>query len=361
MDLGDLIYNAIGQGDTLNNLRGEYLALPRAIQKKWLRKALKREFLLYLTGQKLLQRQRLPDGPMKMLWFYDSNPLGDSIMDLSQCLALPDNVTLDAYIPNGPAALFTDDPRFHQIYTSLKDVPRDYDFILLHSISSTSLGTKLINFFATPWAATMNHQQGEQYSRIHFTAARLGQLLGKPFAPIRPRLVVPEAAISGQRNIVVALGGEDSRRRYQYWPEVLAQIVEQLGPSQTPRFTLMGSGAPANEDLAGFSPTFLEAYADVAFNLPHLAALKTAIASSGYFMGCDSGLMHLAEAYDKPGVALFGNIRPEWRLLPESRLVGLFDAGTVNNLAPADVAARFIAVYNPQVTTDPTPAPLAPN
>ena len=345
MDLGDLIYNAIGQGDTLNNLRGEYQALPRATQKKWLRKALKRELLLYLTGQKLLQRQRLPDGALKMLWFYDSNPLGDSIMDLSQRFALPERVTLDAYIPNGPAELFTDDPRFNRIYTDLKDVPRDYDFILIHSISSTSLGTKLLHFFTTPWAATMNHQQGEQYSRVHFTAARLGQLLGRPFHPIRPRLTAPEGATQRQRNVVVALGGEDARRRYQFWPEVLAQIVQQVGPDHAPRFTLMGSGAPAKEDLARFTPDFLKAYADVAFNLPNLAALKTAIARSGYFMGCDSGLMHLAEAYDKPGIALFGNIRPEWRLLPESKLLSLFEAATVNNLAPSDVAAQFVAIY----------------
>ena len=345
MNLGDLIYNAIGQGDTLNNLRGEYQALPRTTQKKWLRKALKREFLLYLTGQKLLQRQRLPADPIKMLWFYDSNPLGDSIMDLSQRFALPERITLDAYIPNGPAGLFTDDTRFNQIYTDLKDVPRDYDFILIHSISSTSLGTKLLNFFSTPWAATMNHQQGEQYSRVHFTAARLGQLLGQPFPPIRPRLTIPPAASQGQHNIVVALGGEDTRRRYQFWPEVLAQIVAQLGPSNPPRFTLMGSGAPAKEDLARFTPAFLEAYAEVAFNLPNLAALKTAMATCGYFMGCDSGLMHLAEAYDKPGIALFGNIRPEWRLLSESKLVSLFDAATVNNLTPTDVAARFLSTY----------------
>ncbi len=346
MNIGDLIYNAIGQGDTLNNLRGEYQALPRATQKKWLRKALKREFLLYLTGQKLLQRRRLPTGPIRMLWFYDSNPLGDSIMDLSQRFALPNDVTLDAYIPNGPAALFEGDSRFHRIYTDLKAVPRDYDFLLMHSISSTSLGTKLLHFFGTPWAATMNHQQGEQYSRVHFTAARFGQLLGYALAPIRPRLPEPKGLAGAvQRNIVVALGGEDPRRRYQFWPEVLVHIASALGPDEKPRFTLMGSGTPAKEDLAGFSPAFLEAYADLAFDLPDLAALKTAIASSGYFMGCDSGLMHLAEAYDKPGVALFGNIRPEWRLLPESRLIGLFDATNVNKLAPADVAARFLAVY----------------
>ena len=55
--------------------------------------------------------------------------------------------------------------------------------------------------------------------------------------------------------------------------------------------------------------------------------------------------MHLAEALDKPGVALFGHIRPEWRLLPESRLITRFDPRTVNNMDPEGIGAEFIRLF----------------
>lgn len=342
---GHLIYNATGQGDTLNNLRGEYFEIPSALRRKWIRKAVQRELTLWLTGQKLLQRDRIPEGPIKLLWFYDWNTLGDSIMDLSQRFAFPNEITLDICMPSGPAEIFTGDSRFNRIYTCIEDCPRGYDFIMLHDISSTSIRVKLLRYPFTPWASMINHQQGEQYARVNFASARLGQLLNRRLQPSRPMVPHPPGVYSESNRIAVALGGGDPRRRYRRWPQVLQAVVDQLKPEETPRFALMGSGDAAHEDLRGFAPEFLSRYADLELDQPSLSALKAAVARCAYFIGCDSGIMHLAEALDKPGLALFGHIKPEWRLLPASRLELMFDSRTVNNRNPHDAAAQFVHVY----------------
>lgn len=344
MKSGRLIYNATGQGEKLNNLRGEYFEIPPQLRRKWIRKAIQREIILYLTGQKLFQRNQIPEGPIKLLWFYDWNTLGDSIMDLSQRFAFSENITLDICMPSGPAELFAGDIRFHKIYTRIEDCPQDYDFILLHDISSTSIRVKLTRYFSKPWASMINHQQGEQYARINFTSARLGQLLGRSLKPVRPMVPEPNDAMPVANRIAIALGGGDPRRSYLRWPELLQAIVDRSSATNPPHFALMGSSAPAHKDLAGFSPEFLERYADIELDQPDLLALKKAVARCTYFVGCDSGLMHLAEALNKPGIALFGHIHPEWRLLPESRLTARFDPRTVNNIDPVDVAADFARV-----------------
>ena len=83
-------------------------------------------------------------------------------------------------------------------------------------------------------------------------------------------------------------------------------------------------------------------------NLPNLSALQAAVLQHQYFIGCDSGLMHMAEALDKPGVALFGVIKPEWRLLESSRLVPLFDPVSVNNIPQDQIVAAFMRAIQTQ-------------
>lgn len=339
------IYNAFSFSDRFNNLKGEYRTIPKSLSRKWFRKYVQRELILLLTGQRLLQRKSIPSDAKKILWFYDWNTLGDCIMDLSQRRYLSERYQVDICVPSGPADLFEGDPAFHRIYRRISDCPRDYDFILLHDISSTSIRIKLTRYFLKPWASMINHQQGEQYARVNFSASRLEQLLGGALEPLRPSVPLPLAISSSPNRIAIALGGVDPRRRYQRWPELLRAIVDKLSPTVEPRFALMGSGESAHNDLMAFSPEFIERYADVELDQPNLSVLKQAMARCDYFIGCDSGLMHLAESLDKPGVALFGHIRPEWRLLPESRLLKLFDPYTVNNLAFDDIAVDFLRVY----------------
>lgn len=339
------IYNAFGAGDYLNNLKGEYYGIHAGLRRKWFVKYLRRALLLAITGQTCLQKAVIPAGTKKILWFYDWNTLGDSIMDLSQRQALSSPYQLDICMPKGPAELFKNDPAFAHVYTDINACPKNYDFILLHDISSTSIGIKLSKYPTKPWASMINHQQGEQQGRVALSAFRLSQLLQTPVVPQRPTLssqdISPVAAIPN--TVVVALGGIEHRRRILAWAPLLEQIYNAaLKTGSQLRFTLMGSGPEAEEDLANMPPEFVAQHCQVQMNLPNLSVLKTAVLQHQYFIGCDSGLMHMAEALDKPGVALFGVIKPEWRLLESSRLKALFDPVSVNNIPQDQIVAAFM-------------------
>ena len=339
------IYNAFGAGDYLNNLKGEYYGIAAGLRRKWFVKYLRRAFLLAITGQTYLQKAIIPAGARKILWFYDWNTLGDSIMDLSQRHALASRYQLDICMPKGPAELFQNDPAFAHVYTDINDCPKDYDFILLHDISSTSIRVKLTRYFAKPWASMINHQQGEQQGRVALSAFRLSQLLQTPLVAQRPTLSIQDLShVEVMPNTVaVALGGIEHRRRILDWASLLQDIQRlALQEGRSLRFALMGSGPEAAEDLANMPPEFVAQHCQVQMNLPNLTALKTALMQHQYFIGCDSGLMHLAEALDKPGVALFGVIKPEWRLLESSRLKPLFDLVSVNHIPKDQIVAAFM-------------------
>lgn len=347
------IFNAYGAGDYLNNLRGEFYEIPQSLRSKWIRKSLQRTWLLTLTGQTCLEKQRIPVGVKRILWFYDWNTLGDSIMDLSQRQYLSDRYQVDICMPNGPAELFTGDHAFDHVYTDINQCPPDYDFILLHDISSRSIGIKLRRYPTKPWASMIRHQQGEQYARGALSALRFSQLLGVPhLKPLRPTLATDHSQSSTHGiRIAIALGGGDPRRRYYRWPELLARLQQALTRDQQLKFLLIGSGPAMQEDLDGFSTEFLAAHCDIHLDLPSLQELRSVMCSATHFIGCDSGLMHMAEALDKLGLAMFGHIRPEWRLLPESRIFARFDPLSVNNMSPAEIAAECARVIQKDKTS----------
>lgn len=329
------IYNAFGAGSYLNNLCGEFYEIPSKLRNKWKRKCRQRRYLLWLTGQTLLEQQKIPTGVKRVLWFYDWNTLGDSIMDLSQRYYLSGRYQVDVCMPSGPAELFAGDPAFGNVYTDINQCPTDYDFILLHDISSRSIGIKLRRFFAKPWASMIRHQQGEQYARTALSAYRFAQLLDEPgLEPCRPTIAGVCTKRDNQTiNVAVALGGGDPRRRYKQWPRLLEKL-RQAAPTGRPlNFILVGSGLPAQEDLKQFSIGFLEQSCEVHLDLPNLLAVRDVMCTADLFFGCDSGLMHLAEALNKPGLVLFGHIRPEWRLLPGTRLRACFSTQTVSDLS----------------------------
>lgn len=345
------IYDALGVGNHLNDLKWEFYSKDGRERRKWRRKCLERVAVVWLTGQKLFYKKRFPNGPLKVLYYHHCNAIGDPIMDLSQRFALPDDVILDVCYPQGVACeLFANDPKIRQVYSDPTSCPEDYDAILLYDISPQSLRFKLSRYFFKPWSSILDHQQGESYARMPFMAIKLERLFGLKIDPLfYPQLFFPGSGeqIANQGLIAIALGGGDTRRTYEDWPKVLELLVAKCTDAGFPiRFLLIGNGETAHIAANKFSPEFIKAHCKLAIDLPNLTDVVTSIGSAEFFIGCNGGLMHIAQALRKPGIALFGAIKPEWRLHPDSHLQPLWAKDNVNSLTPAMIADKTMSILH---------------
>jgi hypothetical protein len=313
-------------------------------------RTLRRRILLALSGQILLQRNRVSGKARRLLWYYDWSTLGDSIMDLSQRAAIPEEITLDLLMPCGPAGIFAGDSRFAHVFRSIEEVGRDYDFILIQDLSTRSLKYKLSHHFATPFASVHEHLKDERFSRIAFAARRISELFGlPPFPPLTPSLPMPaQQSSAAGRVIAVAIGGNDPRRAYQDWAGVLGKLIANWpAEERAPRFLLIGNGAGAVQALQLMPAALLADHCDTLIDAGDPRELVAAIAGCDAFLGADGGLMHIAAACGKPGLALFCEIQPEWRLHPDCRLASLCDDSSLNRITAGQIAGELIAQLFP--------------
>lgn len=347
--ISELIYKPLRLVGYGNDLEREYLSQSLRVKIGWWRGVLSRELTLWLTGQKFLQRKYFElkgKQHTRILWFYDGLSLGDCIMDLSQRQIIADHATIDLCITRGPASLFVGDPAVRAVYTKPEQCLQNYDFVLMYNLSTYSIRIKRRYFKAIPFATTLDHQQGECYDRITYSWLRLCQLFRLPVAannraPVRPNIVAADVARKG--HVCVALGSVDRRRRYSQWADLLHSIVTGW-PAQhaAPRFVLVGNGESAQEALAQIAPAFIECYCEIRFDLPVIDNLKDEVALCECFLGVDGGVMHLAEALNKRGVAVFTVIKPAWRLLDTTRLKTIAAESNVNDIKPNAIAALFL-------------------
>lgn len=345
----------------------ESIAPPIKDKIKQLKQILKHELLLYITGQKWRQVARIPSIPQRILWVYDWNDgIGDSIIGLSQRFKFPSEITVDLCITKGPAELFQGDTIFRRIYQRIEECPPDYDFILLQRLGSASIRCKLRHYPRQPFAVMVNRPDGEPHDAFFdFVALRMAQLFGSPTqSPTPPRIspAVTAGIIPQAGRIAVVLGGWDGgarwkegRRRWRDLPGLLATVVQNW-PEELPgpHFALIGSGPSAQEDLASIPPDFVDRYCTIRLGLPNLAEAAREIQRSTLFLGADGGLMHIAAALGKPGVALFAEIRPEWFLLPNNPLTPLYTARIMADIPRKEIVDAILAAAR-QTVVAPSP------
>lgn len=345
MLLSDPIYRLPFAADIPNDLQREYRALPWSRRFTLVRKAWSREMMLLAAGQRRLRNETIPSNTRRLLWIYSWTTIGDAIMDLSQRAFLPPHIEVDLCIAPHLADLFQGDTRFGTVYRSVQDCRNDYDFILLQNANTPALKAKFQHFPDTPFNTLFGHLYGECFSRIDFVARRLGQLSARQVdKPVLPSLRLNDVSTvlpHGYR-IAVALGGRDQRRMGADWSSILPAIVDAWSDdAMPPVFVLLGDGS-AMADMAAICPAFLSRHCEVHANRLSLRATATAIRDCDAFLGTDGGLMHVALAFDKPGLGLFTQIRPEWRMHPDARMESHFQMEPLSTLVPHAVAQRFL-------------------
>ena len=346
------IYNPLGLGNFANGLEAEYQAHPLSRRLKWLKQWARLKLMLLVSGQCRRRLQHLPTGTRKVLYAYDWGAIGDSIMDLSQRQLFPPEIHLDLYMPAKASVLFEGDARFQNVYRQAADCPMDYDLIVLHNISPALLKFKKQHYPDTLFCDVLGFIQGELYARAFFCCTSLTRLLGKTAPEVcRPQLGKRHIASVNERpnTVLVAVGALDhERRRYKQWAALISQVqAMHLEAKQTPlTFVLSGLGDSAREDVASLPRQFVQDYCEVCLDLPGFPEVQAKIASCQYFLGPDGGLMHIAEAMNKQGVALFAEINPAWRLGPGSRIRALTAPYTVNDIAATSIAQQFMAMLS---------------
>lgn len=333
-----------------NTLRQEYERMPRGKRAALLRKALQRELLLWLTGQSRRRVACAQAQAQRVLWIYNWTTLGDSLMDLAVRQALPPTLQLDLYIAPALAPLYDGDVHLNHVYTRIEDCTGPYDFVLLQDLTTASLRLKRRCAPRAPFATVFEHLRGEHFDRLSFAQRRFEQLFHlSPTAPRQPLLALgPRSEAAGTRTrIAVALGARDPRRWYRRWPDVLQHLLRCWPADRpAPEFVLIGNNN-AHDDLSAFPQTLLDSHCRIEIGRHDLRGTAELIRDCDAFLGIDGGLMHLAVACGRPGLAVFVEIDPALRLLPGTRLQSLFSEQPIDALPPQQLAERLLEALKP--------------
>ena len=333
------------RGDVPNRLHDEWRAMPLRARFSRLRRALQRDLLMLAIGQSGLCVERVPPGTRKVLWVYNWTTLGDAIMDLSARFAVPADIELDLCIAPALAGLFARDARFRHVYTRLDECPQDVDFVLIHEPSGRTLRAKRERLREVPFAPVLNSFIGEHFARAAFVDARLRHLFRLTPGPLpAPTLSLGEspARTDGPFDIAVVLGAGDPRRRFPHWNETLHAVLDAWPRDRpVPRFRLLGSDN-ARADVESLAQDVREQHGEDRVGQTSLMEAIQVVRDSDAFLGTDGGLMHVAAALGKPGLALFVEIDPGLRLPASSPLRGLLAPRTLAELNADDVARAFI-------------------
>ncbi|SOE68941.1 Glycosyltransferase family 9 (heptosyltransferase) [Burkholderia sp. OK233] len=311
--------------------------------------SVKRIALMLLSGQQLLIANAAPQKVKKILWYYDWATIGDSIMDLSQRLLIDPCISIDLCMPHGPAELFVRDARFRRVSRSLDDCDARYDMVIVQSLTTKTILKKIQYHPFTPWFSIMGHRRGENFSRIQLSYEQITRVFKSTHesGPIAPTLTISDqgAGSAEMFTIAVAVGGGDKRRTYENWAMLIKQISSSWPKeAPSPRFILLGTGEIALDTVRAVRDDIACGHVESHVDLPNIAAAAELIKQSSFFIGADGGLMHIAAALGKPGVAIFCQIKPEWRLHSQST-IRTVSAGQDIDSVPIERIASEVTDY----------------
>lgn len=312
-------------------------------------KKLKRLFRLYrrfstlfFSSQAGLIHDKFPPAVKNILWInLAGTSIGDTIMELSSRVLLADtDFRLDLLTNVKNASLFEDDDIFQNIYVE-PNIEVKYDLIILDIFNTKSIRIKAKYFKHVPMVTLrgywMSTYFGADYNRVLFSFHRLNKLLGHKFSDTYIDSIANNYLVKctyNQKNkyvISIAIGGEDVIRTYQHWPAVIHELLQRYNDLT---INLIGSNNGIEDSLA-IATHFPEVNNYV--GKLNLIQTREIVAQSNFFLGADGGLMHIAEAYNLPGVCLFAKFNPAYRLSYHSKITPIFTPENVNSILASQV------------------------
>ena len=317
----------------------------------------RRQWLLGLSGQAPLLRERIAPAWRRALWVHQGMPqIGDAMMDLAPRSLLADHgLAVDLFAAPHIAALFEGDPWFRRVLSRPDEIrPEHYDFVIALSHDRKSWRLKRERLPELPWVSLHGYYDGPDFHRARFATRRLGDLLGLTLDDealalhSAQKLHLRDASSRWAADqagplpgVALALGGVHAERTYRRWPAVAERLIER----GVRHLLLLGSdnGRALADALvaavAGRIPV-LDLVGRATLHQTHavFAAARVAVCADG-------GLMHLALATPTPAVSLFtAAIDPQWRLPLGRRGTSLVStSNSVADIAPQAIAEAALA------------------
>lgn len=312
-----------------------------------------RRFLTLLISAQLgLEYEYIPRNIRRVLWInVSSTSIGDSIMELSGRVLLREKYQLDLLTDAKNAAIYASDDIFNRVYNSAEQIDENYDFVLLDINNSKSIRLKAKYFKCIPFASIMGYFYGADFNRMLFSFKRINALQGYA---VNDEYINQHAqnylnlanfrTLVSERQIVLVIGGEDQLiRTYHRWDSVVTLLSQQFSEYS---IVLIGSANGVEMSAKIMSLKLPNLRNEV--NQLSLVETASIIANSDYFIGADGGLMHIADALNIAGVALFARFKAKFRLAPHTLLRDVYANDKVSDIEPEIIVEVFTEVVTSQ-------------
>jgi ADP-heptose:LPS heptosyltransferase len=336
-----------------------YKGIPSNWRQVWEEKGLlksawrrvKRDLMLLCTGQNFLLRKQIPDSAKKILVIYRARPqLGDSIQELSGRQYLQaENRTIHLLTDKPIADIYEGDKIFDKVFSDPGATAKDYDFVILMSLSWKNMGIKFRHFPRTHFSVVYGYSHGIELNQLMLSCAAFSQFNNRPVPsscrPIFNLKYIHEHIERESNSIAIAVGGLGKDRIYPHWPQVVDLLInyfETQGRVKDFKIYLIGSSngrSDADKILAQVRNP--EAIQDLV-GKTSLGDCFLLLKKVRLLICADGGLMHLAACSSTPLVSLFANImHPLFRLQKDYPAVAIHANFEVSRIPPELIFSTF--------------------
>ena len=313
-------------------------------------KYIKRYVYMIFKKEFFNERDEILDSHKKILWINKSAPsLGDSLMDLSSRVLIASK-DVDLLTDKKNAFIYESDAIFRHTFYEIQDLKgKFYDLIILDSYSTRTIELKNKLFPDTDFVSMFGFFNGPEVNRVLFSFHRMNNLSGRKTPSLEiEKIALPSLSINKVKSlklpnkfITIAVGGEWKYRTYENWSEVVAIINKK---HKKIKIVLVGS-----ENGKDYARSILSKFPEgrVLDCVGRYSFKETAkiISKSDIFLGCDGGLMHAANCFQKILVPLFARLEPKMQLTQSVVAFPEFDQDDVNNISVDAIIRNFDCAF----------------
>jgi len=313
-------------------------------------KYIKRYLYMFLKKELINERDEILDSHRKILWINKSAPsLGDSLMDLSSRTLL-ESRDIDLLTDKKNLPIYDNDLNFKNTFSEMVSLKgKVYDLIIIDSYSTRTIGLKNKLFSDTEFVSIFGFFNGPEVNRVLFSFHRMNNLLGRKMSPssiekiARPSmsLINVKSIELPNKYIVISVGGEWEYRTYQFWPEVVKLILNKF---KNINIVLVGSENGKDYVNSIISKCSKDRVLDCVGKYSFKETAKI-ISKCDVFIGCDGGLMHVANCFQRILVPLFARLEPSMQLTESILAFPVFDYDNVNNIPISAIIRNFDSAF----------------